>query len=120
VSSELTNQQKCLCVRNGVEIWLDADKAEKINKAIAGSQGRSMIDIEGRTINLADLVGMFLPEDMEGMTRRKNGQWKCRVGKWHDRGEKCFCLTEQEIEEKRKRDSAYHDQHGFYPLQAIL
>jgi hypothetical protein len=37
---------------------------------------------------------------MEDYTRRKNGQWKCKYGNWHDKGEKCNCefynLTDEE------------------------
>ena len=28
---------------------------------------------------------------MEEQARRKNGQWKCRLGAWHDRKEVCEC-----------------------------
>ena len=77
-------------IRNGVEIWLDEKRWEKLEFALKNNIGK-FYDMEGRTINVADIVGIFLPIDLEEMKHRKNGQWKCRYGRWHNRGENCEC-----------------------------
>ena len=77
-------------IRNSVEIWLDEKKWEKLEYALKNNIGK-FYDMEGRTINVADIVGIFLPIDIEEVKRRKNGQWKCKYSVWHNRGENCEC-----------------------------
>ena len=101
---EIANKQKCLMIRNSIEIWMDEKKWEKLEYALKNSIGK-FYDIEGRTINVADIVGIFLPIDLDEMKRRKNGQWKCKYGKWHNRGDDCQCWknkTDLENEERLK------------------
>lgn len=105
MTNELATPQKCVVLRNGVEIWTDSDKAEKFgNDLVRGFKG--VVKFEGRFINTADLIGVFFPTDMEDLTRRKNKQWKCRRGKWHDRESKCACLPKEQEKKKQKREEA--------------
>ena len=60
----------------------------------------------GRSINTADCTGVYLPEDMQDLTRRKNGQWKCKENYWHDKGIKCDCVNKQEKERLFKKAEA--------------
>lgn len=78
-------------MRNGIEIWIDQEKAESLLAILSEKNAPQFITFEGRLINKADLTGVYLPEDMEEMTFRKNGQWKCRFGVWHNKGENCGC-----------------------------
>ena len=89
MEKELSNPMKCIYIRNGVEIWLVSEKAEQLMTIFGSPNPPQFVKYEGRLINRADLVGVFLPIDMEEMTRRKNGQWKCQYSTWHDRNEKC-------------------------------
>ena len=105
MQTEIANKQKCLMIRNGVEIWLDEKRWEKLEFALKNNIGK-FYDMEGRTINVADIVGIFLPIDLEEMKRRKNGQWKCSYGRWHNRGENCECHKDkiQIANEKRMKE----------------
>ena len=102
MNKEIANKQKCLMIRNGVEIWLDEKRWEKLEYALKNSIGK-FYDMEGRTINVADIVGIFLPIDLEEMKRRKNGQWKCGYGVWHNRGDDCECHKNKNQIENDKR-----------------
>ena len=97
--NEITTIQKCIQLRSGVEIWIDAKKADALMGIIQERERtgkRGTFQYEGRLINIADLVGIFKPEDMENSTRRKNGEWACQSGHWHSKGEKCDCLSKEE------------------------
>ncbi len=88
--TDLTKIQQCLYVRNGIEIWMDEGKAKDISKDLGNTVGK-FIKAEGRIINVADIVGIFTPQDLEDMKRRKNGEVLCKYGKWHPRGQECMC-----------------------------
>ena len=92
-------------MRNGVEIWADGIKADGFgDDCVRGMKG--MVKFEGRYLNTADFVGVFFPEDMESLIRKKNKQWKCKSGTWHDQLEKCNCPTAAEKELAKKRSEA--------------
>lgn len=86
--NEIAKKQRCLLLRQDIEIWIDEDKAEKIDIYLQNHK-QGFAKIEGRTINLIEVVGLFYPEDLEDRKRRKLGQWKCKYGKWHGKNEYC-------------------------------
>ena len=92
-------------MRNGIEVWADAEKADNFGgDCVNGFKG--VVKFEGRFLNTADLIGVFFPIDMEDLIRRKNGQWKCKEGTWHDRAEKCACVSREEKDYQIKRKIA--------------
>lgn len=102
MNKEIANKQKCIVIRYGIEIWIDEDKWKKLEFALDNQIGQ-FYNIEGRRVNKADLVGIFYPIDLEEMKRRKNGQWKCGYGQWHNRGEVCEChKSKLDIENSRR------------------
>lgn len=107
--NEIANLQKCIQMRSGVEIWIDVKKADALMTIIqererTGQKG--MFQFDGRLMNIADLVGIFMPSDMENSTRRKNGEWACQSGYWHAKGDKCDCTPRAEKELLAKRETA--------------
>ena len=107
MNKELSNPMVCICMRNGVEIWIEASRAIKLMNLLESSNPPQFITFENRFINRADLVGIFTASDMEDVTRKKNGQWKCDKGTWHDKGERCECRPSAERELIQKRYEAY-------------
>jgi len=91
MKKELSKPQKCLIQRNGVEIWLDNEKANKLQIILNNITEHKFVEFEGRTINTADCTGVYLSKDMEELTHRKNGQWQCNYGTWHNKNERCEC-----------------------------
>ena len=86
--NELAKQLMCLRVRDGVEIWLEKERLENLIIYLEQLKENKFIKIDGRLVNSADVVGIFTPQDMEEVTRRRNGQWKDERGIWHDKGER--------------------------------
>ena len=82
----------CVQVRSGIEIWIEADRAEQLITILSLPNPPQFLKYEGRILNRADIVGVFTPQDMEIISRRKNGEWKDQKGEWHQKGEKvCRC-----------------------------
>lgn len=75
-------------MRNGIEIWVENDRLNKIKGILDRGIVRFM-EIDGQYVNCADVSGIFTPAYMEDRTRRKNGEWQCKSERWHMRGEKC-------------------------------
>lgn len=104
--NELSKNLTCICIRNGVEIWVESDRAENLVEILKSPNAPQFIEYDGRMLNKADLVGIFSAEDMESTTRRKNGQWKCASNTWHDRGQKCECMSLEDKKLVQRRDEA--------------
>jgi len=91
-------------MRNGIEVWLSKEGAEEFEQQLhAGAKG--FVPLKGRTVNTVDILGVFFPNDMEDLTRRKNREWKCKHGTWHNTGEKCVCIPAEEKEYSEKRQA---------------
>ena len=115
---ELSVPSKCVVFRNGIEVWIpEGEKLAKFENALDNLQNHMFVAWEGRRMNTADMVGIYLPSDMEDMKRRKNGEWQCKKGVWHERHQDCSCVSSREddvrwdaipevSEEERQRASA--------------
>ena len=86
--NKISKKLVCLVMRNGIEIWLESERANNLKQVLVNQKESKFIDYDERIINTADITGIFTPQDMEDYTRRKNGQWKDKSGEWKDRFEK--------------------------------
>lgn len=91
--------RKCVLVRGGLEIWIEADKADNLYEAIKSPNAPKYIKIDNQVINTFEIIGIMTPEAMEERQRRKNGQWKCMKNRWHDKGQGCECTEYKETVE---------------------
>lgn len=87
--NELSKNLVCVLVRGNLEFWLEADRATQLKQALNNNQ--RFIEINGSTISTFEIIGIFSPNVMEERTRRKNGQWQCGQGTWHEKGNVCEC-----------------------------
>lgn len=79
-----------MCIKIGeMEVWTEADKMESLMSILKDKNAQQFIQIGDEIINRSFIVGVFKAKTMEDVTRRKNGQWKCKYGFWHERGEQC-------------------------------
>lgn len=86
-------------MRNGIELWAESERLSNLINALQSIKESKFIEYDGQLINTADITGIFNADVMSDFTRKKNGQWKCSYGTWHDKGEKCDCkhgITAQE------------------------
>lgn len=85
---ELVKELRIIVLRNGIQISIEKDRVNKIMNLM---EQRKFIEIDGRIINTVDIAGIFRTEDLEAVTRRKNGQWQ-KNGKWYEKGDRvCKC-----------------------------
>lgn len=84
MSGKVSKELAIISIRNGVQLSIEKDRLEGIENII---EKRKFINVDGRLINRADMVGIFKPEDMEAVTRRANGQWQ-KDGKWYNKGDR--------------------------------
>ena len=102
MQTEIANKQKVLLTYDGIELWLDEEKWKKLEYALDNQIGQ-FYEIEGRRVSKSNITGIWYPIDIEEKKRRKNGQWKCSYGRWHNRGENCEChKNKTEIENERR------------------
>lgn len=92
MTKELSKSLFCVLMRNGVEIWMESERVEKLQALIENISGTKFINFDSQTINTADILGIFSAETMDEHTRRKNGQWKCENNFWHDHDTRCNCV----------------------------
>lgn len=87
-------------MRSGVELWLENESLIKLQQLLDNIKQSTFVHFGDRTINTADIVGIFTPEDMVEHTHRKNGHWKCENEHWHDKFEKCDDCYINNLKEK--------------------
>src|SRR3990167_2346938 len=91
--NELAKNLMCICMRNGVQIWIEQERTVQLQNILERLSGSKFILFENQTINTADIVGIFTAENMRELTMRKNGKWQCDVaGTWHEKKEECTCV----------------------------
>ena len=117
MTQEITTNLMCIVMRNNIIIWIEKERAEKLYHILPTITQSKFIEFDGRMINTADISGIFTPQDMEDYTRRKNGQWKCDKGNWHERKEECNCLTSEQIKRREEYKESYKNQYGFEPIR---
>lgn len=87
----ITKIQLCIQMRSGTELWLDEDRIRRIQSLLENIESSKFLNIDGQTINTADIVGIFDAKTMAELVRRKNGEHLCKHGVWHKRGDVCDC-----------------------------
>ena len=106
MTNEITKIQKCILMRSGIQIWLNEERIKNLITLINSDKSK-LVEIDGDYINTADISGIFSAEEIEDLTRRKNGQWKCKWGNWHDKFKKCDCVEESRAESDRMYKKLY-------------
>jgi len=94
--TNLDIRRKCILIRGDVELWVAEERAKALTDALEANKLPKFVDIDGQLVNSFEILGVFTPEAMEERMRRKNGQWRCLKGKWHDRGNVCECVERKE------------------------
>ncbi len=96
MSEELAKNQLCIVTREGVEIWIDVDRAKNlVSKFNENSNG--LVEYEGRFLSRPS--GIYTPQDLQDMYRRRRGEYQCKHNKWHGRNDRCECSYEKRMRE---------------------
>ena len=102
MSNEIEIQKRCICLRNGNEIWVTEETYQKFRKAKEEAGGSILIYISelDRELNTADIVEICTPSQMDEKRRIERGERKCVYGRWHKKREVCDCF--RRIQERKK------------------
>lgn len=113
MQTEIAKKQKCLLIMGGIEIWLEEDQSRKLSILLAPENAVNLPKFiligkgdDERVVQTSTITGIFLPLDLEDLKRRKNGQWKCEYGEWHNRGENCECHKKKIAKDKQNKLNA--------------
>lgn len=85
--------RKCVIIRGGIELWIDTDRADRLAEALKSASAPKFIDVDGQYVNTFEILGIFTAASIEEKNRRRNGQWKCNKGNWHEKAQGCGCPT---------------------------
>lgn len=88
MNQAITKNLHCVLLRNGIEIWLDIDRANTMKRLM---ETVKHIELEGSVFAVTEISGIFTPAHMEEYLHKKEGKWRCIVGGWHDKWQKCDC-----------------------------
>lgn len=91
MTSEITKEQMCIFMRSGVEIWLDKEKAEKLMADMENGRIEKFFRVEGRLVNVVEMVGILTPADVRDIQQVRRGMWKCKYNIWHSKNDHCEC-----------------------------
>lgn len=111
---KITKEQKVLLFKNGLSVWIDSDKCEKIEDYLLTTKD-SFFSIPDLGINLQsvyNIEGIYTPEQYDHIQHTKNGEWQCKhnrgTDRWHARFEKTDCENVcREISEKERERAKY-------------
>jgi len=109
--NQIVKKLSCISIRNGVEVWVEHERLEAIYGLLSQANPPRFLKYEDRMINTADVVGIFNAEDMADLTRRKNGEWECKSGIWHERKQICNCASLETV----KKSEDFFNKNGYYP-----
>ena len=91
MSQEVTDKTKCIITKQGIEIWVTPDQSEKISELI-NTADIKIIEVEGQTISVFSIEGIFDAAYIYRQRKIKSGQWQCEYcGRWHPKFEECGC-----------------------------
>ena len=105
MEKELSVNLRCVVMRSGFFLWMEEEKAEKLKGVLMQGNKSAFIEIDGRVINVVDIIGIFGSDEMDDYFRLKQGQWKCKYGEWHKRFEECGCLENIRDMERREAEA---------------
>lgn len=91
MTQELSKNLKCILLKNKIEIWLEEDRINNLKRILSEAKDTKFIEIDGQLVNIFEISGIYDANKMQEYTRRKNGEWLCKKGTWHEKGQQCGC-----------------------------
>lgn len=120
MDTAISKELVAVVMMTGVIIWVEKERADRLS----GLENRprnewpQFIDIDGEKVNPSRVEGIFSAQAMESMQRRKNGEWQCKWGHWHDRGDKCEHVDPTRFKKRCEEALAYFKREGYLPLNS--
>lgn len=85
--NEITDKTQVVTTRSTGNYYVTVEQAEKVIAAM--SDKSAVIRLDGNAIATNDITGVVSGERIRELDRKKQGDFECSYGHWHQRGEKC-------------------------------
>lgn len=106
METSLSDKTWCVTTSNGIEVWISESEKTTFLAKYQMSEKGNLIEVGGQFVNASHITGVFKAGIMYDAVKRKNGGWKCEHGNWHDKGQKCQCLSKQAKARKESIENA--------------
>lgn len=115
MSKTLSKDLVAVCMMSGVILWIEKERAVKLEQLLKDPGAPKFVEFEGQLLNTSSIEGVYSAQTMDDLQRRKNGQFQCRWGYWHDRGEKCEHVDPTVLKKRAQSSLEHYKQHGYWP-----
>jgi hypothetical protein len=75
--TQLTKQLKCICLYGDIELWVEADRADKLVTLMKSRSSERFVEIAGQVISISSVIAVLDATKVAERTRRKNGEYQC-------------------------------------------
>ena len=83
----LTDKTHILFLFNNERVHLTKNQAKQCQEAVVAN--KEFIALDDKLFRSRSIQYIMPAADVEKAQRIKRGEWICRYGKWHQRGEEC-------------------------------
>lgn len=95
---EISTRHYVCILKDGSRFFLEDEDAERLRLAIRS--GSQFLEIEDSLVASSEFSRLISSENYQETEKIRRGEWKCRFGFWHHRGEECghqYC-SEKDLE----------------------
>jgi len=85
--NKLTDKKFVLCLDNNEKLYLTEEQANRVKEAVL--RDSEFILIARELIRKRSIKYIISAQQVEKAERVKRGEWMCKYGFWHQRGEQC-------------------------------
>jgi hypothetical protein len=117
MTNAVAKPQKVIIMKNGLSLFVEADRVKALEEILASGSGHRFIRIDDKTINSAEIAGIYSIDQYDELQRVKRGEWKCPYSRWHMRKETCECRAEIARRDAHEREKALREREN-KPLSA--
>lgn len=84
---ELSTKRFVLILKDGSKFFLDEKEAEIVKQAV--KNGLTYLEVGDSLISIYSFSRIVGSENYEEAEKIRRGEWKCRYGEWHEKGQEC-------------------------------
>lgn len=93
--NKLTDKTFVVVTKDLGEFYITERQSENLkrNQSLPFNNPNRMpsVELDGVHMASSNIVGILRASDWQEISRKKNGEWKCSSGNWHNKFEKCMC-----------------------------
>ena len=86
---EITDKTHVVLMMNDVRVYITQEQADNLKKLLSAQNCPRYVEIGEELINTNSIVSVSSAVNLKLSERVKRGDWMCKYGHWHTRGEEC-------------------------------